>query len=138
MTDAIVWDSLELVEVPVKIAGQDYVLTEASAEETRMWRANNLQAIQMRDKGKGKDRESTSTFTPQIADSHVLLVSLCLSKLVDGKKHRVAMDEIRKWPNKLIETLFDRAQEISGLKDEDSEDEDSEKNSMPKTNSGSE
>lgn len=127
---AIVWDDLTPREVPVKLAGQNYVLCEATAEEAKAWRANSMQALQMEETGKGKGRVSKSAFNSRIADSHILLVSLCLKRLeADGSKRRVTIEEIRGWRNPVVESLFKRAQEISDLDDEDEDEDDPEKNS---------
>lgn len=126
-SEPIVWEDLTPREAPVKIAKEDYVLVEATAAEAKAWRANFMQSIRMRDTG-GKKRESTSTFDARIADSHVILVSICLRKIeLDGTRSRVPMDKISGWPNPLVETLFKRAELLSNLQDEEA-DEDHEKN----------
>lgn len=127
---SIVWDSLELEEFPVNIAGENYLLVEASAEDAKAWRANNLQSLHMREKGTGKNRETLNTFNATLADSELLLVSLCLYKVGNnGSRQRVTLDTLRKWPNKLIEKLFNKAQKMSGLKEEEDKKEGPGKNS---------
>lgn len=116
--ETIIWDSLALREVPVEIEKEPYVLVEASAEDAKRWRANSLQSLQMREKGLGNNRESMSSFTSSLADSHLLLVSLCLFKVGNGNRTPVDKSTIAKWPNRLVETLFKTAQRISGLLDE--------------------
>lgn len=122
-----VWESLALKEFPVKIAGEQYVLVETSAEDARKWRANNLQSLTSLEKGKGKNRESRVSFLETLATSQLLLVSLCLYKVTDDKRVRVSREVISKWPNELVRQLFVRAQKLSGLRDLDEEDEDENK-----------
>jgi hypothetical protein len=130
-SEPIVWDDLTPREVPVKLGGDDYVLVEATAEEAKAWRANNMQSLQMEETGKGKNRKSKSAFNSRIADSHILLVSLCLRKIEGGVRLRVPADKIRTWRNPVVEELFKRAQQISELdeEDDDESDEDHAKNS---------
>lgn len=131
---AFEWDSLELEEFPIKIksgphAGE-YVLVEASAEDAKAWRANNLQSLRMKEKGTGKNRETLNTFDSTLADSELLLVSLCLFKIApNGIRMRVTLDTLRTWPNKKVEKLFTKAQKMSGLKEEEDKKEGPGKNS---------
>lgn len=128
--EPIVWDDLTPREVPVTLAGETYVLVEATAEEAKAWRANNMQALQMEETGKGRGRKSKSNFDSRIADSHILLVALCLKKIeTDGSRRKVPIEKIRAWRNPVVESLFKRAQQISNLDDDEDDDEDHAKNS---------
>lgn len=119
------FESLALTEIPYNIQGEEYVLVEASAKQARDWRANNLQAIQMVESRRGRRRETQSSFKSGIADSHILLVSLCLKKVnPDGSRSPVSEETVESWPNRIVESLFKKAQEISELAEDEDEDED--------------
>lgn len=132
--EPLVFESITLTEIPVEIAGEPYILREATADDARKWRANNLQSMQMEERGKGRGRVSHSTFKSEIANSHLLLVSLCLFKLDGERRIPVSMDTLRGWKNSVVEALFRKARDISDLDEDD--DEDSEKNSQETSGSG--
>lgn len=129
VTDPIVLDDLEPVEVPVsfKLNGQAfrYVLTEASEDAYCKWRNYQIAATKFVD---GKAAGWTN-----MADSKPLLVSLCLyAPGPDGKIRRgpdgnplpadqVKLAAVRGWPTKIVTPLFVRAKDISGLNEEETE-----------------
>lgn len=132
-SEEIVWKSLKRKEIPVRVEdeGKEYVLVEASAEEARLWRANNFQSLQTREKGKGSNRESVAVFTSEIASSHILLVSLCLFEITPSGRRRVSKETIRDWPNDFVSALFRKAQSISGLKNLEEDDDEEGKPDSP-------
>lgn len=122
------WDSLDTIEIPVHIAGQDYVLVEASGAVARAWRGHSLKSFVMKEKGKGKSRESTTTMSEEVAESDILLLSQCFFKITPNGRQRVPMKELEKWPHRIIKPLFEEIKEISELnEDEESEGGDNDK-----------
>jgi len=132
----IVWETLKKIEIPVKIEDREYVLVEASADDAKIWRANNFQSIETKEQGRGKLLERKSNFNAGIANSQILLVSLCLKKIEGNTRVNVRQEIIASWPNKLVEMLFQKSQEISGLRDED-QDEETVKNEQQTSTSSS-
>lgn len=109
----IVYDSLDLTKVPVKLAGEDYLLYEASEGQIVAWRNHHLKSTRMQD-GKVVGMEG-------MADSEPLLVSLCLRKVTKAGEVPVAINVIRNWPGAVVSGLFERAKQISGLNEDESE-----------------
>lgn len=140
LTKKIVWESVALKEVEVEIAGDEYLLVEATAEDARRWRANNFKSIHQMEKGKGKNRETHFHFDDSITESQILLVSMCMYKKNpnSSRGNRVKKELIRTWPNALVKVLFKRLLDISDLKAdvEDEDDNDDSKNSPPKKRLG--
>lgn len=126
--EEMVFDNLERIEVPVKIAGSKYVLTEAdedAAVRVKNWTLRHAKL--------GSDGRPTSV--GDIADSEPLLVSLCLYHAgEDGKlpldkdgfpdpKYRVPLQVVKKWPARIVQPLYEKAQRISRLAPQDEDEE---------------
>jgi len=107
------FDSLDLIRVPVKIAGAAYVLQEASAGAGRDYRNAQNKTFKIAD-GKMVGMENT-------ADLDLLLVSLCLFKEMStpGILSPVPLITLQEWPDKVIAALSTKAKEISDLDDKD-------------------
>jgi hypothetical protein len=104
--------SLDLIEVPVKIAGEDYVLVELTGKGRDAY-MNNLGA-RMRVKEDGSPA-GIKNFDGLQAD----LVTRCLKKIKeDGTRGDITPAVIQGWPARVQTALFDRAKEISGLSDD--------------------
>lgn len=104
---------------PFRIGEQQFVLLEADGEAARAYRKASLRGIIVNKGGRMENLNET-------VDAETVLVSQCLYK-VDSEGNpttRVGAEVIRKWPNRVIRPLFDKAKEISYLgEDEDSDDE---------------
>lgn len=109
----MVFDSLELTRVPVKIAGAAYVLQEATAGAARDYRNAQMKTFKISD-GKMTGMEGT-------ADLDLILVSLCLFKEMStpGAYQPVPLVQVQEWPDKVIKALSTKAKEISDLDDQD-------------------
>lgn len=105
----IEFDSLELKEVEVKLAGKEYILREASSAAGVMYRNAMLKATKLNpETGKPASLEN-------FADAEPLLVSLCLVRKEDGAA--IPLTTIKTWPSKVVTDLFDRAKAISNLEE---------------------
>lgn len=101
------FSSLAPIELPVKYAGRDYVLREASEADAAEWRNANARSARMQDgKVVGVDG---------IANSQALLVSRCLRDAATGKN--VDVPTIRTWVSRAVKRIFDKAVEISDLRE---------------------
>lgn len=111
---------VDFVEVPVTISGEAYVLREASGKATRTWRDAQIACTKFGPNGKPSSIAG-------IAATEALLVSLCLFKVGEQKGERkllpVAKAAIEDFPSRVQNALFDKAKEISGLSEEDPEQE---------------
>jgi len=105
------FDSITLIEVPVTIAGKKYVLREADGNAAIAFRNAQLQYMHFSEDGKPQSMQG-------MAATETLLVSLCL---VDEAGANVPEQVIRKWPNRIQKTLYERAREISELDDDTEE-----------------
>lgn len=119
MVDQLNFDDLTLREMPVKIAGEAYILREASEGGCAQYRNANLKCVRFNDNGKPVAFDGT-------ASTDALLVSLCLFKIktdADGEKTgeaRVPEQVIRSWPDRIVKALAKQAKEISELNLEES------------------
>lgn len=111
------------VGVRYTIGGKRYVLRECPEGDTCSWRSFQAKMARFNEDGKFAG-------VGNIADSQPLLVSFCLFLadqrtgelvLTDGNPplpdlaHRVSLATIRSWPTRIVGPLFDKAKEISGL-----------------------
>jgi len=103
--------NVDLIEIPITIGGEDYVLREASGDAGCKYR-NALLACTTLTDGKPSRIEG-------MADVEPLLVSLCL--FTQGGRP-VTVPKVRSWPSRVVKALFEKIKEISDL-DEEEEDE---------------
>lgn len=100
------------IELHVRIGGQPYLLREASGEAACKFENARLERTQFSAEGKVCGLKGMSDIEP-------LLVSLCLfqqQKLLNDTLWRpVAEATIRTWPNRVVDRLFKKCKEISGL-----------------------
>lgn len=92
------------VEIPLTIAGREYVLKEATESAFIAWRTALLKASKP-----GPDGRPTSL--EGVHETTSLLVSLCLFR--DNRP--IPLDEVRRLPTRVVQVLFDRVQQISGM-----------------------
>jgi len=120
MSEVISFD-LTPIEIPYKIGDKEYVLQEAMSDAAVKWRNASIACTKY---GADGNPQGFS----KLGDLEPLLVSLCLFEVEDGSGIRKPMQEsqVRKWPHRIITSLFDKAKKISKL-DADVSEEDIEK-----------
>lgn len=108
--DPLVFDDLAPAERPVRIAGKDYVLREASAETARRYRACSI-------RGASADKDSGRyTLGDGIGDLEIILVAGCLFERAgpDGTTLRqVPEATVRGWPARVVTPLADAVLDLS-------------------------
>jgi hypothetical protein len=105
LTEEMEFDSIALIEVPVKIAGVKYTLREASGEAVCAYRDAQIEGTVFNAEGKPVSVKGLSQV-------NMLLLSYCL---FDDKGTNVPLAVIKAWPNRVIEPLAERVKEISEL-----------------------
>lgn len=95
----------DLVEIPVRIEGQDYTLREASGDAACKYRNALIHGTVLGPNGKPQKLRN-------VADTEPLLVSLCL---FDANGKNVPPERVRIWPSRIQAKLFNKAKEISDL-----------------------
>ncbi len=104
--------AIEANKLDVTIAGEKYILAEATGDAAVKYRNQAIAGAKMVD---GK-----VTGFRNVADVEPLLVSLCLWKLTDdGRLSAVTEKTVRSWPSHYQKDLFERAKSISNLDDGD-------------------
>lgn len=126
---------LERLVVPVKLIdpetnkADNYELREATGADATKFRDFIVQRTKLGPNGKPQSMGA-------IAGSEPMLVSMCL--FYGDTNKNVPENVVRKWPARIQKELFQRAKEISGLKEElEGDDEDSAKNEPDDTTDGS-
>jgi hypothetical protein len=113
--DPMVFDSLEPQEVPVTIAGKQYVLREASEDVACKFRNAAMRAARM--------TEGKVVGVDGLADAEPVLVGGCLFEKVESE-HKgetkvgwaaVGVAAVRTWPARIVKPLFERAKAMSDL-----------------------
>ncbi len=113
MSDSLVFDTVEPIEVPVSIGKHKYVLREASGAAACKWRNAQLKASKIVD-GKVSGLEG-------MPDTEPLLISYCLF-CVDSTgavTQTVPLEIIRGWPYRIQRGLFAKLKEISALEEKE-------------------
>lgn len=110
--EPMVFESLEKIEVPVKIAGKDYMLTEVSESGAAKYKNAQMSSTRVVEGADGNKHATVSG----LSDTEGLLVSQCLFEVTanNGRKS-VELNIIKTWPHRITKQLFDKAEEISGL-----------------------
>ena len=106
--------NFEVVEIPVKINGKSYILREADAGQVARFRNQATQGAVM-ENGKVVGMKG-------VGDLNNFLLSLCLVN-DDEKRTPVSIEIIRRWPEKVVKALSEKASLISELKDEEESEE---------------
>lgn len=100
------FDSLDLLTVPVTIAGKKYTLREIDTQGACRYNNAKLHGTKFDENGK-------AVGIGNLADVEPLLVSLCLFE--DGQPTHVPLSVVSAWPYRVVKPLFDKAKEISHL-----------------------
>lgn len=104
--EPMVFEDLALIEVPVTVGSQQYILREANGDAACKFQNARVARYEYNEEGKLVKLRDTADLEP-------ILVSLCLF-MQDGTTP-VSEVTIRSWPGKIQNKLYDRAKEISGL-----------------------
>lgn len=105
--DALVFNDITLIEVPVTIAGKTYTAREANEEAAAKYRSAAMRGAKM-----GTDGGISVEIDGGI---QALLVSLCLYEKVGDAERLVPIFDIRKWPARVVKPIFDLIKKISHL-----------------------
>jgi hypothetical protein len=105
------FSNIEPIELPVTVGSQEYTLREASGGAACRYRNALIECTRLGPEGK-------PTHLKGIASIEPLLVSLCL---FDSNNKRVPVQVIEGWPARVQKALFNKAQEISELNEDDTE-----------------
>ncbi len=111
VNETIDFGDLEVIEIPVNVGSESYILKEASGKAACEYRNAMLACTTLGPEGR-------PTSLRNLANVEPLLVSLCLFSQ-DGK--RVPQDKISAWPARVQKTLFNKIKEISELGEESPE-----------------
>jgi hypothetical protein len=107
--DGLVFDSVDLRQVPVQVGRQEYILREANGAGARAYRNAMLRGARLGPDGKPVSIEG-------MADGELVLVQHCL---VDKQGRQLHMQVLAGWPSRVLKALFQKAQEISDLVERD-------------------
>lgn len=113
MSDSFDFNDLTVIEIPVSIAGNKYVLREADEETAAMYNNARLKGIPVKD-------SEVIGLPEDVGGVQSLLVSRCLFPLNSEEKPLpdcVHRDTVKKWPSRVVKPLFVKAKEISELDD---------------------
>lgn len=119
LLEELVFDDLQPIEIPVRIAGKQYVLREASTDAATKYRNAVLKSTRL-------DRDGHAMSLDGSADVEPLLVSMCLFEVNDKGEtlnRPVNVSVVKTFPSKVTKELYDRVRAISGLGAEDTEEE---------------
>ena len=115
MTESFDFNDLTLIEIPVSIAGNNYVLREADEETAALYNNARIKGVPI------KDSEVVG-IPEDIGGMQSLLVSRCLFPLnSEGKPlpNPVHRSTVKGWPSRVVKPLFIKAKEISDLDDKE-------------------
>lgn len=110
-TTEMTFDEIDLISIPVRIGGEDYVLREATADAAGKYHDAIIKSTRMAD---GK-----ITGSDGLGGVEALLVSCCLYRKVGKEEQAVTLTEIKRWPTRVVKPLFERVKEISELDGKD-------------------
>lgn len=123
MSESLNFDSAEPVSIPVTIAGEKYLLREASESVATEYRNAQLMAMQVNESAEGNKIARVG----RVIDTESMLVSKCLFKIeeLDGKETEkpVPLQQVKNWPHRISHKLFKTAEQISNLGKEETREE---------------
>jgi hypothetical protein len=103
----LIFDTIDLQEVPVQIAGKSYTLREANGEAARRYRNALLRSAKLGPDGKPVSLDG-------MADAEMILVNECL---IDRSGRKTPIQVLGSWPANVIKKLFNKAYAMSDLKE---------------------
>lgn len=118
--EPLVFESLEPIQVPVKLGTKDCFLQEASESGASRYKNAALKGTKVTENADGSKHASVDG----VSETEVLLVSLCLFEKTENGGHKnVDLSFLKTLPHRIIRPLFEKAEEISGLKRKETKDE---------------
>lgn len=108
--ESLVFDSITPKEVHIKIGEAEYKLKEALEKQHIIYKDEQLRATKI------KDGEFAGLEGMSAADS-VFLAACMVQVMPNGNEAPVTKEFIRSLPLRVYQPLFDKLEEISGLKD---------------------
>ena len=108
MGNMLSFNSLDLIEIPIKIADRYYILKELKASDACKWRDAQLRETKLDDKGKIISFGNQST-------TDILLLSLSMFEVPENASFAVPIPTINSWPYKLVKQLVDTVKEMNEL-----------------------
>lgn len=104
------------VQIPVRIDGQGYVMSKASAAAAARWRSELLKLATLGEDG------SVKAIGPEVAELDFPLLAACLRHAMldeDGNvrelKEHLTVEEVRELPNDAVIPLAERLKKISAM-----------------------
>lgn len=111
------FDEVAPLKIPVRIGPKHYVLNQAMAGDVILYRNFIVRTTRV----SATDRTASSQ---GYADSEPYLLSLCMREVEPGGREvPVSIHTIKRWPNDILNKLFQTCQEISDMLDEEDESE---------------
>lgn len=118
--EPLVFESLEPITFPVKLGAKEYTLIEASESAASRYKNAALKGTKVTENADGSKHASVDG----VSETEVLLVSLCLfEKTEGGGQKSVDLAFLKNLPHRIIRPLFEKAEEISGLKRKETKEE---------------
>jgi len=108
MTDELDFGNLLLIEIPFNYREKSYILREANGFAARQFNNSKISRVKFQD-GKASGLRD-------MGDLPNILLRLCITDIQTGVQ--VTAAEIDEWPAKMVDKLYQKALEISGLKDD--------------------
>jgi hypothetical protein len=103
----LIFDTIDLQEVPVQIAGKHYTLREANGEAARRYRNALLRSAKLGPDGKPVSLDG-------MADAEMILVNECL---IDKSGRKTPIQVLGSWPASVVKRLFNKVYSISDLRE---------------------
>jgi hypothetical protein len=100
------YENLSIIEEPFKVNGEEFFLRELSGEDVGRYRDAVVEAASIPE-DKMKERMQG------LAEADMLIVSMASFRKTDGKN--VTVEEVRKWPHRLLKPLAKRVKKISEM-----------------------
>lgn len=104
----LIFDSIEPKAINVKIGNRVFTLREATAQAACDFQ-NAVQACTV------YNEKGIRCGVKNLADVDIVLVKACLIEIKDGGYHAVDEGEIRSWPDRIKDKLFQVACEMSNI-----------------------
>jgi hypothetical protein len=121
LEEPMTFESAKLLEVPVTIGDEKFVLREMDEDRHIIYQAAQIRIFQFEQGEKEEERKIKLTEeTPQLRS---ILVQLCLFRPIENGEGEVeeleemSMSDVRQIKPAIIQKLFERAKEINNLGD---------------------
>jgi hypothetical protein len=122
------YENLSIIEEPFKINQEEFMLRELSGEDVGRYRDAVVEAASIPEANmKGRMQG--------LAEADMLIVSMASFRKKDGEN--VTVEEVRKWPHRLLKPLAKRVKKISEMNAEEESDPSSQSGEQSDTQPGS-